>query len=159
MKKDLFIIIFPFVVIACLVQGHLSLLTDAYAEQCSPTRPDMLGPFYTPNAPVRSIVGEGYTLSGVVKSSKDCLPIANARIEFWLTGPDGTYNNDHRATIFSEREGRYYFQSNFPPAYFGRPSHIHIRVSASGFKTLITQHYPTQGTAEAIFNLVLISEP
>src|SRR5512143_2589901 len=40
-----------------------------------PTESDMLGPFYKPDAPVRSSVGKGYVLSGVVRSSKDCAPV------------------------------------------------------------------------------------
>ena len=40
----------------------------------------------------------------------------------------------------------------------GRPSHIHIRVSAEGYRTLVTQHYPQKGIAEGHFDLVLIPE-
>lgn len=131
---------------------------NTFANTCEPTRPDMLGPFYTPDAPERSSVGKGYVLTGVVRSSRDCSPIEGALIEFWLTGPDGQYDDEHRATLISEEKGRYRFESNYPPAYFGRPSHIHIRVSAKGFKTLVTQHYPEKGAKEAVFDLILIPE-
>jgi protocatechuate 3,4-dioxygenase beta subunit len=40
--------------------------------------------------------------------------------------------------------------------YSRRPPHIHIRVTASGFKTLITQHYPKNGSNRDEFDLVLI---
>ena len=68
---------------------------------CTPTPSDELGPFYTPNAPERTSVGKGHVLTGTVRSSSDCSPIERARIEFWLAGPDGKYDDDHRATIFS----------------------------------------------------------
>ena len=126
------------------------------AETCTPTRADMLGPFYKPGAPVRSSVGKGYILSGVVRSSVDCKPLKGARIEFWLAGPDGEYDDDHRATVFSDSEGRYKFESNYPRPYAGRPPHIHIRVSSEGFQTLTTQHYPQKGKSSDIFNLVLV---
>jgi len=116
----------------------------------------MLGPFYKPDAPVRSSVGKGYVLSGVVKSSVSCAPIKDAQIEFWLAGPDGKYNDDHRATIFSDEKGSYRFESNVPGPYFGRPPHIHVKVSAKGFKALITQHYPEKGKTGASFDLVLV---
>ena len=132
--------------------------TDVSAKTCEPTKPDMLGPFYIPNAPERSTVGKGYVLTGVVRSSRDCSAISGAIIEFWLTGPDGKYDDEHRATMISEKRGRYRFESNFPPPYFGRPSHIHIRVSARGFKTLVTQHYPEEGAKEGVFDLILIPE-
>lgn len=125
-------------------------------KKCVPTRPDMLGPFYQPGAPERSKVGEGYVLTGIVRSSRDCSPIAGARIEFWLTGPHGQYDDDHRATVLSDEKGAYSFQSNHPPGYYGRPPHIHIRVSAEGFRTLVTQHYPEGGKTSAAFDLVLL---
>ncbi len=129
-----------------------------WAETCKPTEPDALGPFYKPDAPVRSSVGKGYVLSGVVKSSLDCRPVKEARIEFWLAGPNKEYDDEHRAMLSSNGSGAYRFESNFPPGYFGRPPHIHIRVSAKGFRTLVTQHYPAAGGTEGIFDLVLVPE-
>jgi protocatechuate 3,4-dioxygenase beta subunit len=43
-----------------------------------------------------------------------------------------------------------------PVVYGGRPPHIHVRVFAPGFQTLVTQHYPTAGQTEATFDLVLL---
>ncbi len=89
-------------------------------------------------------------------SSADCTPIAKANIELWLTGPDGSYDDDHRATIFSNDSGQYRFESNLPPGYSGRPPHIHIRISATGFNTLVTQHYPATGQKAEKFDIVLV---
>ena len=124
--------------------------------KCEPTPADYLGPYYESDAPVRSSVGKGYNLEGVIMSSTDCSPIANARIEFWLTSPAGSYDDDHRATLFSDGTGGYSFESNLPPDYSGRPPHIHIRISAEGFKTLATQHYPADGQTTGKFDIVLI---
>jgi protocatechuate 3,4-dioxygenase beta subunit len=124
--------------------------------QCRPTPADALGPFYQPNAPLRASVGQGYVLSGVVKSAHDCAPIAGARIEFWLAGPSGDYDDDHRASVLADQAGAYRFESNYPPKYSFRPPHIHLKVSAPGFKSLVTQHYPRQGQSQASFDLVLI---
>ena len=142
-------------------QTALSRLTTP-GTKCQPTPANYLGPFYTANAPVRSSVGKGYQLKGMVISSADCTPIEKAVIELWLTGPDGSYDDDHRATIYSNDSGQYGFESNFPPGYSGRPPHIHIRVSANGFKTLATQHYPAAGQKAGDFDIVLVpigSEP
>jgi len=133
-------------------------LTDAFPATCTPTEPDMLGPFYKPDAPVRSSAGKGYVLSGTVRSAKECSSLGGARVEFWLAGPDGGYADSYRATVFSDKTGAYRFESHFPPPYYGRPSHIHIKVSASGFKTLVTQHYPARGQTQGTFDLVLIPE-
>ncbi len=142
-----------------IVSGRLKSVSSGVVVSsalCQPTQPDSLGPFYKPNAPVRSRVGTGYILHGIVRSSRDCSPIAGARIELWLAGPDGSYDDDHRATVFSDESGRYEFESNLPPAYVGRPPHIHIRVSARGHRTLATQHYPAKGRSEEAFDLVVI---
>lgn len=124
-------------------------------NQCRPTPSEPMGPFYEPGAPVRSRVGEGYVLSGTVKSARDCSPIAKARIEFWLTGPDGEYDRAHRATVIADNSGGYRFESNFPEDYGSRPPHIHIRATAPGHKILVTQHYPDKGRDQGHFDLVL----
>lgn len=142
------VLLFPGMIIA-------AASNDA-ALQCKPTPADHPGPFYVPDAPVRARVGEGYVLSGTVKSAVDCAAIAGAKIEFWLVGPSGNYDDDHRATLIADGSGGYRFESNFPPGYGSRPPHIHIRVSAAGYGTLITQHYPETGKSGAHFDLVLI---
>jgi catechol 1,2-dioxygenase len=128
--------------------------TDAVSSQCRPTPPDSLGPFYEPGAPVRSQVGSGYVLRGRVLSATTCRP-TRARIEFWLVNPQGEYDDAHRATVVVGRDGRYRFTSNRPVAYGPRPPHIHVRVTARGFRALVTQHYPRPGRTSAVFNLVL----
>ena len=127
------------------------------AMKCKPTAADHPGPFYVPDAPVRAKVGQGYVLRGTARSALDCAAIAGAKIEFWLAGPSGSYDDDHRATLFADDAGAYRFESNFPPGYGSRPPHIHIRVSAAGYSTLVTQHYPETGKSGASFDLVLVS--
>jgi protocatechuate 3,4-dioxygenase beta subunit len=128
------------------------------AETCQPTPADEIGPFYKANPPLRSKIGTGYLLSGTVRSAIDCRPIPGARIEFWQVGPKGAYDDDHRATIIADARGRYRLETNFPPPYARRPSHIHILVDARGFDGIITQHYPRKGKHKAYLDLVLVPE-
>jgi len=130
----------------------------ALASKCSPTPWDEIGPFYRPNAPERTSIGKGYLLSGTVRSAGDCRPLHNARIEIWQAGPGGTYDDAHRATLFSDRSGRYRLETSVPPPYGRRSPHIHILVDAKGFEGLITQHYPKKGKKRATFDLVLEPE-
>ena len=132
---------------------HLLLLQ---AGRCTPTPPDSLGPFYKPHAPLRNRVGRGYVLSGTVRAALRCTPIRNARLEMWLANPRGVYDDAHRATLRVNARGVYRFESNVPVAYSGRPPHIHIRVTAPGFRTLVTQHYPRPGQRRAVFDPVLV---
>lgn len=125
---------------------------------CVPTRPDALGPFYVPAAPMRTSVGKGFVLSGTVRGAPDCRALAQARLEFWLAGPAGQYGDAWRATVIADGEGRYRFESHLPPPYGGRPSHLHIRASAPRHQVLVTQYYPSRGQSEARFDLVLPPE-
>jgi len=126
------------------------------AAECAPTEPDALGPFYKAGAPERMSVGKGYILNGAVRSSEDCSAIKGAKVELWMTGPDGEYDDDHRAILYSGKDGAYRFESNFPGGYLWRKPHIHIQVSAEGFGKLITQHYPEKGEKQGSFDLVLV---
>ena len=143
----------PFIVLLALAP-----IPAARAASCTATQWDEIGPFYRPNAPVRDSIGKGYVLSGTVRSVEDCRPLQNIRIEVWQTGPDGSYDDAHRATLFSDRAGRYRLQTSVPRPYGSRPPHIHILVDAKGFEGLITQHYPKQGAKKATFDLVLVPE-
>jgi protocatechuate 3,4-dioxygenase beta subunit len=46
-----------------------------------------------------------------------------------------------RGTVMADAMGRFDVMSVFPKEYWPRPPHIHYRISADGFATLITQHY------------------
>ena len=123
---------------------------------CEPTQPDMLGPYYVPEAPVRTSVDTGYVTSGNVLSADGCEPIPGAQIEFWLANSQGVYDDAYRATVLAGEQGEYRFESNFPGLYENRPPHIHVRVTAPGHQQLVTQHYPEAGQTEATFDLVLV---
>ena len=141
-----------------ILMGLFTSYEPALAVTCSPTPWDEIGPFYRPNAPERTSIGKGYIVSGTVRSAGDCRPLHNVKIEIWQVGPEGTYDDAHRATLFSDRSGRYRLQTSAPPPYGRRPSHIHILVDAKGFEGLITQHYPKKGKKGATFDLVLEPE-
>ncbi|MFZ2950082.1 MAG: hypothetical protein WA003_11405 [Desulfuromonadaceae bacterium] len=147
-------------VFACLLFTILLLpaLQASAASKCVPTPQDEIGPFYRPNAPVRSTIGKGYMLEGAVRDASDCRPVAGARIEFWQAGPGGAYDDAHRATVFSDANGRYRLETSFPPPYARRPPHIHILVDMRGYAGLITQHYPKSGGKGARMDLVMERE-
>lgn len=107
------------------------------------------GPDYKPNAPLRSRVGSGFVLSGTIRSGIDCAVIPKARVEIWLAGPNG-YDDAHRGTVITDGNGRYRFESNFPPS-----NHIHVRVAVPGYRPLSTVYFPQAGTTAGTFDLVL----
>ena len=68
--------------------------TAAAQPPCAPTRPDMLGPFYKPDAPARARTGSGLVVSGAVRSTKGCVPLPGARVEWWSADERGEYRDE-----------------------------------------------------------------
>ena len=150
MYRTIFLaILFATIIGACTQQG------DSPPRNCTPTPYDEIGPFYRPNSPVRNKVGSGYVLKGHVLSENTCEPLPGSKIEFWLVNSKGQYDDDHRATVYAGRKGRYKFESNRPVVYVGRLPHIHMKITARGHEELITQHYPEKGESKAVFDIIL----
>lgn len=119
---------------------------------CRPTFSDPASPTYRADAPIRSIVGQGLVLRGVVRSSQDCGPIAAAKLEFWPEAPDGGHPDQFRSTLFTDQAGAYQFQCN-------PTDHIHMRISAAGFTTIFSNAYHPHGKTEDNFDIVLVPTP
>ena len=146
-------------VVATVAAVALTATAPARAQgTCAPTPRDMEGPFYKPGAPVRAQTGTGLAVGGAVRSAGACAPIVGARVEWWQANPSGAYDDAHRGALVSGEGGRYHFVTDPPPPYSGRPSHVHIKVFASGHRTLTTQLYPRAGQTDITFDLVLIKE-
>src|SRR5436853_144971 len=108
----------------------------ATGARCPLTAGDGGDPFYKPNAPVRSHVGTGFVLTGVVRSGIDCSILQGAHVEFWLRRPDGQYDDAHRGTVLTDAGGRYRFASNFPGGDGGFRPHINLRIAVRGYRPL-----------------------
>ena len=121
------------------------------SRSCRPTIDDGVSPSYKPNAPERTVVGQGHIVTGAVLSSLDCSPISNAKLEFWPDEEGLGHPDSSRATFFTDSNGRYRFECN-PPA------HIHMRVSAPGYRTIGVNSYHREGQADRTFDIVLVPE-
>jgi protocatechuate 3,4-dioxygenase beta subunit len=149
--------------IALVVVVSTTPLVVAPAEaqapaSCKATAPDMLGPFYVAGAPERSKTGDGLTVQGTVKSTRECKAVPGAKIEWWSANTGGDYDAGHRATQVADGEGRFRYVTDVPGKYPGRPPHLHIKVTAPGHKALVTQIYPKPGQASIPFDFVLTPE-
>jgi protocatechuate 3,4-dioxygenase beta subunit len=124
---------------------------------CKLTPADSEGPFYVRGAPERGQTGKGLVVFGTVRS-QDCRPIGGVTIEWWSAGPNGEYDAGHRATTRADAGGLYRYETDFPGRYPGRPPHVHLKITAPGHRTLITQIYPTAGQTSVPMDLVLAKE-
>ncbi len=117
------------------------------AEPCQ-TQRDAEGPYYKSDAPIRTVIetqGTSLRIEGKVLKGDDCqTPLSNAIIDVWHCDNDGEYDLQGfkcRAQIKTDSKGNYGFTTIFPPAYGGRPRHIHFKIRAQGYKELTTQLY------------------
>ncbi|HEV8617627.1 MAG TPA: intradiol ring-cleavage dioxygenase [Methylomirabilota bacterium] len=137
----------------------LSVAPFAPAQSdCAPSRPDMLGPFYTPNAPERDRTGRGIVVSGAVRSTRGCAPLPGARLEWWSADTRGEYKDALRATQRADAQGHYRYETESPGRYPGRPPHLHVRITAPGHRPLVTQLYPKPAETTLAADFVLIAD-
>jgi protocatechuate 3,4-dioxygenase beta subunit len=107
---------------------------------------------------VRDRTGQGFVISGTVRSTRDCTPLSGARIEWWSADSRGEYDDAHRATQQVDAQGRFQYETDFPGRYPGRPPHVHVRVTAPGHRLLVTQVYPQPAQTTLAVDLVLVPE-
>ena len=152
----------------------VSMLVDALNHPSAPglAESTVLGPFYSGRqrelAAGESILlrpepGEPLWMEGRITDGA-AHPVADALIEVWQTAPNELYDvqdpnqpEGHlRATLRSDTQGAYAFQTILPTSYpipddgpagqllsaMGRhpyrPAHIHFLISAPGYRTLVT---------------------
>jgi protocatechuate 3,4-dioxygenase beta subunit len=144
--------------IAVSTNGFIQFNGQHYEGDCETTT-DILGPFYRPDAPLRTdmrianAAGQKIILSGQVMH-KDCkTPLKNACVELWHCDANGVYDNEsadfkYRAKAYCDEKGNYSFKTIFPVPYDvgdgnTRPAHFHMMITAEGYQAMITQLYFT----------------
>jgi protocatechuate 3,4-dioxygenase beta subunit len=136
------------------------------AAALSPTVPQALGPYYPRERPAEAdndlvsmrgasgtARGELTLLSGVVADTAG-KPLAGARVEIWQCNANGRYHHpgDNSSApldpnfqgygeTVTDAAGIYRFRTIKPVPYPGRAPHIHVRVTARGYATIVTQLY------------------
>ncbi|HXH04526.1 MAG TPA: intradiol ring-cleavage dioxygenase [Candidatus Competibacteraceae bacterium] len=126
---------------------ELPLTPECGDDEPTPRNPE--GPFYTPRSPQRSSLrepgldGTPLLLVGYVLS-RGCQPVAGALVELWHCDAHGQYDNVGfrcRGHQYTDRQGRYRFETLVPGLYPGRTRHFHLKVQAPGGPLLTTQLY------------------
>jgi protocatechuate 3,4-dioxygenase beta subunit len=128
------------------------------AATCKATPDDGFGPFGQGLPPIRAKTGTGHVLSGVVLSAVDCKPIRGAQVQFWQSNAKGVYTKKLSATVLTRRDGSFRYESPKPVSYDGFPPHIHVRVIAKGYETLLTRVVPAKGAKRTTVRFVLVPE-
>lgn len=129
---------------------------------CGETPPDIEGPFYRDGAPDTWDLLAGTDLSGVPLEvtgrvlDTGCHPLPDVLIDVWQADDSGRYDNDGRddpedgalllrGRLHTDADGRYRIRTLVPGRYpvggTYRPAHLHVKLSAAGYRPLTTQLY------------------
>ncbi len=127
--------------------------------ECELTTSDVLGPFYSKNPPVRTVLaapeepGQRMFISGKVFADDCETPLGGAIVDIWHANDEGCYSVFEQCTpgddpfnlrgqMLTNENGEYAFESIRPGYYGARPQHFHYRVvSPDGGTILTTQVY------------------
>jgi protocatechuate 3,4-dioxygenase beta subunit len=135
--------------------GVLALSASGQAG-CKPTVSDTPGPFGRLDAPRRSKIGSGHVLQGRVLRASDCAPVSRAVVFLWQAGPDGyVYRPRGRASVVTDRLGRFRFEGPVPASSGFRPPHIHIAVIHPAYEELVTRYVVRRGAKTGRIRIVL----
>lgn len=126
------------------------------AQVCSPTRSDVLGPFYVANAPSRALLagpdepGDRLVVRGRVLGPDCRTPLRHALLDVWQADANGQYHDEKdnfrlRGQLLTDDTGSFAFTTVVPGRYKlegnYRPAHIHFIVSHPRHQPLTTQLY------------------
>lgn len=138
-------------------------LEERSPKAIAATQENIEGPFYRLAAPFRQRLcgadekGQNIVIQGQVLAP-DGSPIRDAILDVWHASAFGHYDNDNpdqpapegeyrlRGRIATGQQGEYQFESVRPGHYkitptAYRPAHIHFKLTAPGFPTLISQFF------------------
>jgi hypothetical protein len=108
---------------------------------------------YVPDAPVRSDLGQGFEISGVVRGP-DCAPLAGVRVQVWLATATGG-ERANRASVITGSDGTYRISTDPVRAQFGEPN-IHVAYDDAAFRPVFLRNVVDEGDTSAHVDLTLV---
>lgn len=123
--------------------------TPACDDGDDPTPPQMEGPYFKPDSPLRTRLvtpgtpGTPLTVSGYV-FGRACRPVAGVLLDFWQADAGGAYDMRgfaFRGHQFTGADGSFTLTTVVAGLYPGRTRHIHVKAQAPGRPVLTTQLY------------------
>jgi len=160
-----------FILLSDVLGASMLVIGLNHRVEDTATESTVFGPFFVEGAPrfengddiAGGAPGETCVVNGRILS-RDGQPIAGARIDIWQADDQGKYDVQYddlaaargRGHLFSDCEGRFWFQTIRPKPYpiptdgpVGqllhttgrspmRPAHIHFRIAADAYETLTT---------------------
>ena len=108
---------------------------------------------YIPDAPERDSLGEGFRITGTVRSAAGCRPLEGRRVQVWLATETGG-EQDNRATVVTDADGRYSIETDPTIPQFGEPN-IHVGHAGQGYEDVFIRRVVDLDDARATVDLTL----
>ncbi len=126
----------------------------ARARDCEPTESNPGGTNnYIPDAPALDSLGQGFVITGLVRSAKGCRPLDDVRVQVWLATETGT-EQDNRASVTTDANGRYRIETAKTVPQFGEPN-IHVGYDDGAFGEVFIRRVVDLDDERAVVDLTL----
>lgn len=122
------------------------------AADCIPTPHRTTGTHYKPVTEQKINISKDVIVRGRVLAAPDCGAVANAKVAHWQADERGEYVDRLRAYLFTDTDGSYEFETEWPNLV---TPHIHFIVTAESYKALETQWIGSKRTKLIEFDMVL----
>ena len=108
---------------------------------------------YIPNAPERASLGEGFIITGLVRSARGCRPLDDVRIQVWLATETGG-EQDNRASVRTDENGYYRIETAPTVPQFGEPN-IHVAYAYGEYREVFIRRVVDLDDTRARVDLTL----
>lgn len=130
----------------------LLISTAVNAIDCTPTSHRTTGTHYKPVTEQKKDISNSIIVRGQILAMPDCKPLSNAKVAHWQAGENGRYQDQLRAYLYTDANGRYEFKTEWPNL---SPPHIHFIINARGYDQLETQWRGSERKKVIKFDMVL----
>lgn len=116
---------------------------------------------YRPGAPADVALGQGLTVSGLVRDT-DCRPLPGVRVQVWMQTATAS-ESEHRTAVRTGPDGRYRVESDPVRSQFGEPNvHVAHDVRGTGdertYGSVFVRHVFDSDDPSTVVDLVLRRE-
>ncbi len=127
---------------------------EAPRRNCEPTESNPGGTNnYIPDAPRVGTLGQGFVITGLVRSAKGCRPLPDVRVQVWLATETGS-EQDNRASVNTDEDGRYRIETAKTVPQFGEPN-IHVGYDDGDYGAVFIRRVVDLDDRRAVVDLTL----
>ncbi|MCP9489639.1 MAG: hypothetical protein MSC31_07150 [Solirubrobacteraceae bacterium MAG38_C4-C5] len=111
---------------------------------------------YIPGAPELDDLGDGFVITGRVRSAGGCRALEGIPVRVWLATQTGT-ERDNRATVLTGPDGVFSLETDPTIPQFGEPN-IHVGYDGDRYETVFVRRVVDLDDEKAVVNLTLAED-